>query len=251
MKSETKKILDAAYAASRAGEHEIGNDLIEAYQATILAKLWCVGNGKRWPATEREQESIVNLFLAQDRATESAGDLLVTAVQTLQELHQFDWLPPQWVLERVEALKAARNDRSPNGFGRLHFYDCLYSSGMGMPVQHGTRLFGNANVGDANLTNLQVAGQLAYDSDALLTSWFVSMWPGGSAAPDGYAELLIGKRIIERQRLCVLRERPQGLFASLPVRQNIADHGQLKDPDAFEPQQRLYIHRQGWKWPSR
>lgn len=153
---------------------------------------------------------------------------------------------------------------------RMVWWDCL-EFGEYPLVQITTRLFGNAHIGNYNLTNLQVAGQLAFDQTAYLTGWHLSTnEPSGSSLmpilerllSEGVATMTVGDKPQGNRRLSALWEEPQPLGGIIiPVRQNfgvrmdfygkgfhkvrdvILDHRRDKERGPL----RIWINLEGWQ----
>jgi hypothetical protein len=93
---------------------------------------------------------------------------------------------------------------------RLHqpFYDSLVrTTGNPVPaIQNGALLFGNANIGNLGLTNLQVAGQLASDQTYValaLRSWLFFDGTNARANYQGVASQLIYTLIVGNKPMFV------------------------------------------------
>jgi hypothetical protein len=110
---------------------------------------------------------------------------------------------------------------------RSVWWDCVEFDGV-REVMPYTRLFGNANVGNLNLTNLQVAGSLTYDAPGYLGGWsMVSNAPDDSIdrtlrnlLADGVAKFMLGDRLIAERRMSELYKEAHPIECGLPVRQN-------------------------------
>ena len=98
---------------------------------------------------------------------------------------------------------------------------------QGGVVQPSTRLFGNRNVGNFNLTNLQIAGQLASDQTFYVRSWYATV-PFDADVLDETNDLLrhstiymeIGDKSHSPQRLVDLVAGVEAAHLVIPVRQN-------------------------------
>lgn len=71
------------------------------------------------------------------------------------------------------------------------FYDTLVRStnAPAAPIQSSTKLFGNANVGNSSLTNLQVAGQLAADQTFVVLALRAWLYFDGTNARTFYQQV--------------------------------------------------------------
>lgn len=77
---------------------------------------------------------------------------------------------PSKVVERAHT--AQDDDALLAGLRALNVWDALgLSTDTGIPWSRSTRLFGNANIGNLNYTNLQVPGQIAF-GDSVVTNWY-------------------------------------------------------------------------------
>jgi len=98
---------------------------------------------------------------------------------------------------------------------------------QGGVVQSSTNLFGNRNVGNYNLTNLQIAGQLASDQTFYARSWHATV-PFDKDVLDETNDLLrhtmitlvVGDRPQQEQRLVDLVGGIEVAHIIIPVRQN-------------------------------
>lgn len=139
--------------------------------------------------------------------------------------------------ERVEKktggprLHHYRERRWAKVYDTLTGPDSVHSfSYQGGIIQPSTYLFGNANVGNYNLTNLQIAGQLASDQTFYVRSWYATV-PFDDDVLDETNELLrhtmidlwIGdKPYQQQQRLVDLVEGVEAADLVIPVRQNFS-----------------------------
>jgi hypothetical protein len=107
---------------------------------------------------------------------------------------------------------------------KFDVWDCLVYGGHGQPYTGrpdegplfpSTRIFGNANVGNLSLTNLQVPGMIAGDRTALVTNWYArTNIPEGpeldAMAQKVFCTLIIGMMPQRQTTLRELLHRPCG-----------------------------------------
>jgi hypothetical protein len=108
---------------------------------------------------------------------------------------------------------------------RMVLYDSLEFGGV-VPARNSTRLFGNANIGDYNRTNLEVPGQLASDQSFYIAGWHVVASDDSELLPhlermlvDGMATLWLGDRPQTMRKLVELWREPCPVEQILPIRQ--------------------------------
>jgi hypothetical protein len=102
-----------------------------------------------------------------------------------------------------------------------------YYGSPNKPIQQCSRLFGNANIGNLNLTNLYVAGQLCGDHVAFIRYWYIqtSVTPDNADALEeafhnSVATLTIGNKPYSQFHLSELFYDAQQVDLFLPTRQN-------------------------------
>ena len=128
------------------------------------------------------------------------------------------------------------------------FYDCIHLDRQ--KTLSSTKLFDNVNIGTMALTNLQVSGQLASDTPALLTSWWITTipWVGSE---EFFAQSWARMSISDRDEnvingLELVRHR-QAILTPVPVRHHINvrfDFTSAENlPSKAVP---LYIFLEGW-----
>lgn len=94
-----------------------------------------------------------------------------------------------------------------NGFRSKSWYDCvaLATDGYGdLLSTHSIRIFGNSNVGNLNLTNLQVPGQFQFEGSFIVQRWYArtniqrewnDVWPQFMAAMNtSHATFIMGDK---------------------------------------------------------
>jgi len=96
-------------------------------------------------------------------------------------------------------------------------------------IQQCTRLFGNTNIGNLVICNLQVAGQLCCDQAAYLRYWYVDTTVSEANADEleealhnSVATLIIGNRLAAQLPLSDLFYSVHPIDEILPTRQNFA-----------------------------
>lgn len=124
-------------------------------------------------------------------------------------------VPKRYVADNKIALRAV-------------WWDCLefrYSD----TVQPMTRLFGNANVGNLNLTNLQVAGCLASDREVFIGGWSVTTNAMGETLAlvedlmtDAVATFIVGDRRWAERHMADLYREARPIEQLIPVRQSMS-----------------------------
>ncbi len=146
---------------------------------------------------------------------------------------------------------------------RKVWWDCLTFSSGGPPVQQMTRLFGNANVGLLVATNLQVAGQLAFDGPVYIAGWSVTTNASPEEKPlvdallsSGFAHFSLGDHRLASRRMADLFQEASPIEHTCPERQNLSVEMEFYDGsiqrfnDAFTSEigrpLRVWINLEGW-----
>jgi hypothetical protein len=128
--------------------------------------------------------------------------------------------PPDHFMERLKEGSCEMH--------RVVWWDCLEFHDTPR-ASYSTRLFGNCHVGQLNLTNLQVAGQLAGDHTAFLNGWHLVLSNEPELMSDverlfsnATATLTVGDRLKAQRHLIQLWREPQPIEVDLPSRQNFS-----------------------------
>jgi hypothetical protein len=216
-------------------------DLIDAIDAVLESA-----------ASSWDKLDALKNFLVQQLLAEPDPQPFVTQTRGISP---FD--VPQGFLERF----FHRNGKEPWPYWGVEvrqFYDSIElnePSGLGLRPNSSIRMFGNANIGSAQRTNLQVAGQFCFSGQFLATNWWIT-------APDvEHLEMLLAASVVQFEvgdkpmatlnALTLHRER-QALFVPIPVRQNICvrfDHHQAQGKDEpVWPEARIpiFVYIEGW-----
>ena len=167
---------------------------------------------------------------------------------------------PQVILD--EFVKSVPNGKNRTAFVAdldiMQVYDSFEVGG-----NHGThytprlndnsslRMFGNANVGNCNRTNLQVAGQLR--GTALLTGWWIETIADPAIdmiLANSFVRLDIGDRRKAEARARSLYREQQPLLVPVHMRMNLSVEfscHRYVEPEESIP---VYVHLEGWRIPE-
>ncbi len=201
------------------------------------------------------------------RSEMSPGDLAVWFGRT-RLIHSE---PPEQLLQYLADLWERNKKKRPDDsrlyqpyLRRRHWWDCMEFGAI--VAEPRTRLFGNRNIGDSNLSNMQVAGCLASDNMSYVRAWYLSLdadpeliRPLEQMLCQSTATLHMGDMPQRNDRGIDLWREPQPVDVMVPVRQNMdvtleffgrafetfRDLAASRFSVALEPF-RIWVHLEGW-----
>jgi hypothetical protein len=248
--SDFDDVRDAAESAAVIGKLDVATELVDRYRMGLLGSLWCDAEGipTAWDQLSDEAQELIEDRIRRQES-ESPGDLVVRAVQVRRELRRAEDTIP-WLMRRFLDSQLGKGWKGAS-VKRLHRYDSFeFGRGVG-PHAHQIRLFGNANVGWADRTNLQIAGQFFMDGCGFLTKLYLTVTPPVETL-HGVVQLTIGSRRVCTGLAHQLLVRPQPIDVMLPARQNIwAEYAvattEGRDETPRPPDgTRVYVHVEGY-----
>lgn len=250
--SDFDDVRDAAEAAAVIGKLDVAAELVDRYRMGLLGSFWLDAEGipTEWDQLSDEaQDAIIERIRRQEAA--SPGDLAVRAVRLSHKLRRLDEAP-SWLLKRfMQGVEDERKIRV-NELRRFHYYDSMEFGGVTGDFQQ-IRLFGNANVGNLERTNIQVAGQLSYcDTGSFATHFYLTALPPLETLY-GIVEFIIGDRRAGIGLAHQLLVRPQPLDVFIPPRERVEARFEIgytrrfKKEDPRPPDGTLvYVHVEGY-----
>jgi hypothetical protein len=251
--SDFDDVRDAAEAAAVIGKLDVAAELVDRYRMGVLGSLWCDAEGipTGWDQLSDEAQQMIEDRIRRQE-TQTPGDLVVRAVQVRRELQRTDDVVP-WLMRRFLETELAR--QKGTSIKRLHRYDSFEFGEGGRSFTH-IRLFGNANVGWQDRTNLQVAGQFFMEGCGFLTKMYLTIVPpvGTLVTLHGVVNLTVGDRRVCTGLAHQLLVRPQPIDVALPARQNVwaeydvgtATRGSGAPPPQPPDGTRVYVHVEGY-----
>lgn len=243
---DIRHALDAALAVD---EYKEALELVETYRNEILVHVHVGAEGTAVDDLSRDEYAA----LTEKMDGAARGEIVVRAVLRRQWMESFaremghlqsSCVPPDEFWQRCLA-HCRRNQRLPL-FKTL--YDSMGGSGCHPPVSLSTCLFGNANIGNARLTNLQTPGQFSYDNPFLTTSWRASLVPDLDYTFRGVARFETGHRAAQTVPIHALRHRSQPMFSEVASREQVRLVVDLEQEDQVVlAEHKLYLHVDGWE----
>jgi hypothetical protein len=196
-------------------------------------------------------------------------------VQFLSEQTDGQYPPRGRLLQNAVPQSILDKLKTPFNIRRSVWWDCLTFDGTGQQgaptPQRSNRIFGNRNIGLLPATNLQVAGQLAYDGTVYIAGWSVTtnVTPEDKPLVDdllssAFATFNLGDRPQSMRRMADLLKEAHPIEHVIPVRQNLMVDISFHDgclerfQQSFHPTLRplrIWINLEGWEmrrdWSSR
>ncbi len=239
-------IRAAIQAAQMAGEFDSVINLVENYVDDQLVDVWAkVRHGKPGADLDDIEYTEAHEEVERIRRSEAAVRLAVRHLFDRQERKPLPG-PPEWIQEKIfgslkELGQPARGLPRMSELRHLRYYDSCE-----IEANKRIQLFGNANIGMLNRTNLQVAGQLTFDNRLVTTSWFATTIPKiGGVSLDGVATFTIGDKPIQQAPLHLLLQGRQELYYEIRERMNVSVAVDFHNTEAVEGI-RLYTYVEGW-----
>ena len=121
---------------------------------------------------------------------------------------------------------------------------------VGENLQSHHRLFGNANIGQRNFTNLNVAGTLTPGSPVFLAGWSITTDIDESNAKRFLANtimtLVLGDKPQADLHGSTLLKEAQPLDVVIPIRQHLSVSIDFYERPTSLPEFRLWVNLEGW-----